>query len=89
MPFNLGFGELFVIAIVAIIMFGGQLPDVARKVGRGFTEFKRGMNEQLGDIRSELDAADTREQAVPPDQEGAPPADWEPPSQDDDCPGMR
>ena len=83
MPFNLGFGELFVIAIVAIIMFGGQLPDVARKVGRGFTEFKRGMNEQIGDIRSELDAADTH------DQEEAPPADWEPPSQDNDCPGMK
>ena len=30
MPFNLGFGELFVLAIVAIIVFGGQLPEVAR-----------------------------------------------------------
>ena len=49
MPFNLGFGELFVLAMVAIIMFGGQLPDVARKVGRGITEFKRGMNEQLNE----------------------------------------
>ena len=86
MPFNLGFGELFVIAVVAIIMFGGQLPYVARKVGRGFTEFKRGMNEQLNDIRTDLDAAEAELDTRTP--EDPPPADWEPPSQDDDCPGM-
>ena len=83
MPFNLGFGELFVLALVAIIMFGGQLPDVARKVGRGITDFKRGMNEQLGEIRSDLEV-DTRTAEDP-----SPPADWEPPAQDEDCPGMK
>ena len=83
MPFNLGFGEIFVLAVVAIIMFGGQLPDVARKVGRGFSEFKRGMNEQIGDIRADLDVElDTHQPENPP------PADWEPPAQDEECPGM-
>ena len=77
MPFNLGFGELVVLAIVAVMMFGGRLPEVARKVGRGFNEFKRGMNDQLEEIRSDVDL-----------EVEDPPEDWEPPAQDKDCPGM-
>ena len=80
MPFNLGFGELVVLAIVAIVMFGGQLPDIARKVGRGFAEFKRGMNEHMNEIRSDLDVRSSLD--------APPPRDWEPPPQDKDCPGM-
>ncbi|MEM8885373.1 MAG: twin-arginine translocase TatA/TatE family subunit [Planctomycetota bacterium] len=75
MPFNLGFGEILVLAVIAILMFGGQLPDVARKVGRGFSDFKRGMNEQLDELRTDVQVEE-------------PPADWEPPAQDENCPGM-
>jgi len=78
MPFNLGFGEMVVLAVVAILVFGGELPQIARKVGRGFTEFKRGMSEHVSEIRSDLDA-----------DLDAPPDDWEPPPQDGDCPGMK
>ena len=77
MPFNLGFGEMLVFALVAILLFGGELPEIARKAARGFTEFKRGMNTHMDEIRSDID--------VKLDE---PPADWEPPAQDKDCPGM-
>ena len=89
MPFNLGFGELFVLAIVAIIVFGGQLPEVARKVGRGVSEFKSGMTGHLNEIRSDIDVRAALE-ADPPSDSGseAPPSDWEPPPQDENCPGM-
>jgi len=85
MPFNLGFGELFVLAIVAILVFGGQLPDVARKVGRGVSEFKAGLSGHMNEIRSDVDIRADLEADPAPD---APPADWEPPPQDKDCPGM-
>ena len=87
MPFNLGFGELFVLAIVAIIVFGGQLPEVARKVGRGVADFKAGMTGHLNEIRSDVDIRADLE-ADPSPKPEAPPADWEPPPQDGDCPGM-
>ena len=81
MPFNLGLGEMLVFAIVAILLFGGELPEIARKVGRGVTDFKRGMSQHMDEIRDDSDVkldVDVEE----------PPADWEPPPQDEDCPGM-
>jgi len=101
MPFNLGFGEMLVLAVVAVMVFGGRLPGVARKVGRGVTEFKRGMNAQLDELRTDVLVEDPPEDADSRDSgsresgsgesasgESGPPADWEPPAQDKDCPGM-
>jgi sec-independent protein translocase protein TatA len=47
---SLGFEEMIVIAIVAIILYGRDLPSVARKVGRWYSNLRR----QLGDIKDEL-----------------------------------
>lgn len=40
--FGIGFPELIVILVVALIVVGpGKLPDLARALGRGYAEFKR------------------------------------------------
>jgi sec-independent protein translocase protein TatA len=42
---NVNFWELIVILVVALLIFGNRLPDVARKLGRSINEFKKGMRE--------------------------------------------
>lgn len=42
--------ELLVILIVALLLFGKRLPDVARSLGKGMVEFKKGLKGVEDDI---------------------------------------
>jgi len=52
-----GYQEILIIGIIALLLFGKRLPEVARNVGKGFSEFKRGMSGVEDEIRSTSSAA--------------------------------
>lgn len=45
--------ELIVIAIVALLIFGKRLPEIARGVGKSLTEFKKGIKE-VDDVKNDI-----------------------------------
>lgn len=36
--------EMLIVGIVALLLFGKRLPEVARSLGKGITEFKKGVH---------------------------------------------
>jgi sec-independent protein translocase protein TatA len=48
-----GPGDMVIIAVVAVMLFGKNLPQVARQAGRALSELKKGM----AGLQSELNAA--------------------------------
>lgn len=49
--------HLLLIGVVALLLFGNRLPDVARALGRSFNEFKRGLKE-VGDDDTDPKSSD-------------------------------
>ena len=43
--FGIGTVEMIVVGSIAVMLFGGRLPKVARSVGQSIVEFKRGFLE--------------------------------------------
>ncbi|WP_459557804.1 Sec-independent protein translocase subunit TatA/TatB [Lacunimicrobium album] len=45
MPFlgNIGWPEMVVFGVIALLLFGKRLPEVMRSMGQGVTEFKKGL----------------------------------------------
>lgn len=58
--FGIGFPELIIILIIALIVIGPKsLPDLAKTLGKGMAEFKRAVD----DVKDNLHAESFRESA--------------------------
>lgn len=50
-----GAGEMVVILIVAVVLFGGRLPEVARSFGSYYQQFRKGLSDIQTSIKNEVD----------------------------------
>lgn len=44
MPFGLGLPEVAILLLVGVLLFGKKIPQIAFNIGKGITEFKKGVN---------------------------------------------
>jgi sec-independent protein translocase protein TatA len=71
MPFNLGIGELLLVMVIFLLVFGAKrLPEIGGAMGKGIREFKKSMRE----VNEELDRpapppAEPRRLQAPEDQQ--------------------
>ena len=52
----LGTGEIILIALVVLLIFGGKkIPELMRGLGKGVSQFKKGVKEVDDEINASLD----------------------------------
>lgn len=57
--FNLGTGEIIIILVVFLLLFGAKrIPELARSLGKGIRSFKSGMNEVTDEMSRQSDKTD-------------------------------
>jgi TatA/E family protein of Tat protein translocase len=68
--FGLGFGEIVIILVLALILFGPKkLPEVAKQLGKGMRDFQKATEDLKGQFEKEFyadEAKKARPQIVPP-----------------------
>jgi sec-independent protein translocase protein TatA len=77
MPFGMGMGELILVMLVLLLVFGAKrLPELGSGLGKGIREFKKSMNE----INREIERPSDENREIRPPQR-QPPAVTPPPSE--------
>ena len=56
---SIGITEMVFLGIVAVLLFGSQLPQVARNLGRSYGELRRGLTDLKSSIDAEIDEAES------------------------------
>jgi TatA/E family protein of Tat protein translocase len=56
MPFNVGFPEMMLIMLLALIIFGpGKLPEIGGAIGKAMREFRRASSELTEELTREVE----------------------------------
>lgn len=64
---SLGFPELMLIFLVALVVFGPKrLPDIGRSIGKALGEFKRATNDLKSTLEEEVRIDDQKRMISPP-----------------------
>jgi Sec-independent protein translocase protein TatA len=70
---NLFSGDMIIVAAVALMLFGKELPAVAKKVGRVMAEIKRAANDATSELHREINNV-AQSAETPPSTPAIPPA---------------
>ena len=54
---SMGIGEMALIAVVAVVLFGGRLPEVARTFGGYYSQFRKSLADIQNSIKTDLDVS--------------------------------
>ncbi len=64
--------EMMIIGVIMLLLFGKRLPEVARSMGKGIVEFKKGIAGVEEDVNkaaySGTESSDTASRPVPPEE---------------------
>ena len=56
---NIGTGEIIIIALVVLLIFGGKkIPELKKGLGKGVRNFKDGLNDIEKDINADINDAE-------------------------------
>lgn len=63
--------EWMIVLVIAVLIFGRRLPEIARGLGKSITEFKKGVKETENEVKDAIDDADEIAEAStePPENE--------------------
>lgn len=70
--FNIGWGEIVLIVIVILLLFGGKkIPELMQGLGKGVRSFKKGLNEVEEELTTpdKNEKSDTNSTGTPNDKE--------------------
>lgn len=56
--FGVGYWELLIVFAILLLLFGHRLPSMMRSLGRGVSEFKRGLHELEEEVEREAPPAE-------------------------------
>lgn len=62
---NIGFPELLVILVIALLLFGTRLPAVGKSLGEGIKAFKKGLE---GEDKQDAQSSSSGSAQTPPNQ---------------------
>ncbi len=61
MPFGLGIGELALIFLIILLLFGAKrLPDIAKGLGKGIREFKKSVKDTTDELKVSMNDDETK-----------------------------
>ena len=59
---NIGTGEIILIALVVLLLWGGKkIPELMKGIGKGVSNFKKGLNDIEDEIKKPVDEPTKKE----------------------------